>query len=296
MDRPKLQDSYCTQTTMRPWRLFGLAVILTVPYVPTQAQTIQFKRVSQETIEARLKVYLGDDKQREQTLRKLFAEAGCDEQHLTEQPVKSSKLPNLICTLPGSSDKVFILGAHYDHVFAGDGVVDNWSGASLLPSLYEGMKVVTRKHTFIFIAFTAEEQGEIGSHFYATHMKKTEIAATDAMINMDTLGLAPTQVWASHSDRGLVGVLSYVAKQMNMPLSGANVDDIGSTDSVQFSKRKIRSITIHSLTQENWNQNILHTSKDRMSAIRLDDYYQTYRLIAAYLAFLDGIPTSQPAK
>jgi hypothetical protein len=116
------------------------------------------------------------------------------------------------------------------------------------------------------------------------------------MINMDTLGLAPTQVWVSHSDRGLVGALCYVAKQMNMPLSGANVDDIGSTDSVQFSERRIRSITIHSLTQENWNQNILHTSKDRISAIRLDDYYRTYRLIAAYLAFLDGIPTSQPAK
>jgi Peptidase family M28 len=282
---------------MNKWRSGACAFVWTLfcPLGPG-AQTVQFKQVSQESIEARLKKYKGDDKRREETLKTLFAEVGCNEQHLEEQAVKGSKLPNLICTLPGTSDKTFIVGAHYDHVSEGEGVVDNWSGASLLPSLYEGMKVVPRKHTFIFIGFTAEEQGEVGSHFYAEHMTKTEVAATDAMINMDTLGLAPTEVWVSRADKGLVGVLSYVAKQMNIPLSGANVDSIGSTDSVQFADRKIRSITIHSLTQENWNEHILHTSKDKFSAIRMDDYYQTYRLIAAYLAFLDGIPTSVEGK
>jgi len=71
------------------------------------------------------------------------------------------------------------------------------------------------------------------------------------------------------------------------------VEQVGSTDSEQFSARKIPSITIHSLTQETWNAHILHTSKDKISAVRLDDYYQTYRLLAAYVAFLDqavGIP------
>ena len=66
------------------------------------------------------------------------------------------------------------------------------------------------------------------------------------------------------------------------------MEQIGSTDSEQFAARKIPSITIHSLTQETWNARILHTSKDRISAVRLDDYYQTYDLLAAYLAFLDG--------
>ncbi|PYX03200.1 MAG: Zn-dependent exopeptidase M28, partial [Acidobacteria bacterium] len=37
-----------------------------------------------------------------------------------------SKLPNVICVLPGSSDKVIIVGAHFDRVSEGDGVVDNW--------------------------------------------------------------------------------------------------------------------------------------------------------------------------
>lgn len=97
-------------------------------------ETLRFNPVSRAVVETRLGRYSGDDSQREATLRQLFVEAGCDDQHLSEQPVKGSKLPNVICVQPGSSDKVIIAGAHFDHVSAGDGVVDNWSGASLLPS------------------------------------------------------------------------------------------------------------------------------------------------------------------
>ncbi len=60
----------------------------------------------------------------------------------------------MICVLPGNSEKVIIVGAHFDHVSDGSGVVDNWSGASLLPSLYQALKDHPRKHTFIFIGFT----------------------------------------------------------------------------------------------------------------------------------------------
>jgi len=108
-------------------------------------------------------------------------------------------------------------------------------------------------------------------------------------VNMDTLGLAPTEVWSSHSDKRLNGALGYVARQLHAPISGVNVEQVGSSDSEQFAARKIPSITIHSLTQKTWNAHNIHSSKDRFSVIRLDDYYQTYRLLAAYLAFLDEV-------
>jgi Iap family predicted aminopeptidase len=120
-------------------------------------------------------------------------------------------------------------------------------------------------------------------------MTKDEVAATVAMVNMDTLGLAPTEIWATHSDKWLKAALGLVAEQLNVPLMGVNVEQVGSTDSEQFAERKIPSITIHSLTQQTWDAHILHTSKDKLSAMRLDDYYQTYGLLAAYLVFLDQI-------
>ena len=71
------------------------------------------------------------------------------------------------------------------------------------------------------------------------------------------------------------------------------MDKVGTTDSEQFAARNIPSITIHSLTQATWNADILHTSKDKFSAIRLD-YYRSYCLIAAYIAFLDVVPRNPP--
>src|SRR5258708_362992 len=163
--------------------------------------------------------------------------AGCDDQHLSEQQVKASKLPNVICLLPGTSDKLIIVGAHFDRVSEGDGVVDDWSGASLLPSLYDAVKNEPRKHTYIFIGFTDQMQGEVGSHYYARQMTKEQVAATDAMVNMDSLGLAPAEVWASNSDKLLTGALANVATQLKMSVSNVNWGRLGSTDSDQFAQR-----------------------------------------------------------
>ncbi len=42
---------------------------------------------------------------------------------------------------------------------------------------------------------------------------------------------------------------------------------------------------LHSVTQDRFG--ILHSSLDDLAAVRLNDYYDTYRLLAAYLAYLD---------
>ena len=62
---------------------------------------------------------------------------------------------------------------------------------------------------------------------------------------MDTLGLTLPEAWDSHSDKQLTGALIFIAKTLKAPVTGVDVDWIGSTDSVQFSERKIPSITIH---------------------------------------------------
>jgi hypothetical protein len=66
---------------------------------------IRYDPVSQQVIESRLQKYVGNDKQREDTLRQMFSQAGCDDQHLSQQPVKGSKLSNLICVLPRSTNQ-----------------------------------------------------------------------------------------------------------------------------------------------------------------------------------------------
>lgn len=250
------------------------------------AETIRVRLVEREAVEARLREYAGTNLERGARLARMFRDAGCAE-HLSEQRVKHSKPPNVICVLPGTGDRVILIGAHFDRVSRSAGVADNWSGASLLPSLYEAVKIEPRQHGYVFIGFTDEEMGLVGSRFYARKMTPEQVAATDAMVNLDTLGLAPTEVWNHRSDPKLTMSLLALANHLDLPLSGVNFERVGSTDSESFAARKIPRITIHSLTQKSEDAGILHSSKDKLSAMNLDHYYDTYHLLALYLAFLD---------
>jgi acetylornithine deacetylase/succinyl-diaminopimelate desuccinylase-like protein len=251
------------------------------------AQTLTFTPIVRPTVEERLKQYAGDNSAREATLKKLFENAGCTSDHLTEQPVKRSKNPNVICTLPGTDPAAgqVIIGAHFDRVKVGDGVMDNWSGASLLPSLFEALRDTKPRHTYVFIGFTDEEEGLVGSSFYVKQLSKEQKQTIHAMINMDTLGLSFSRIWATKGDSNLARLFLSLANSLHSQAGVMNVDKIGSADSESFREAGIPSLTIHSVTTETWP--ILHTGRDKIDQIHLDDYYQTYSLIVAYLAFLD---------
>lgn len=248
-------------------------------------QTLQFTPVSREVIEQRMRRVAKKNAERAVILKAMFEEAGCTGGRLSEQHVRTSNPPNIICVLPGSGDSVMVVGAHFDHTAKGDGAVDNWSGASLLPSLFQSLSVSPRQHTFVFIGFTDEEKGLVGSKYYVKQLSKEETAKLKAMINLDTLGLSGTKVWLSHSNQALANALLRVAHALQLPLDAVNVERVGSSDAQSFAN-KVPVITIHSLTQETLP--ILHSDRDTLDKLRLNDYYNTYRVLVAYLAYLDG--------
>jgi len=273
---------------------FGVMVFVFAWNATPAAAQIHFQLLKQEVIESRVRSYKGSDFDREAELKKLFAESGCKPEQLSEQAVKSKQPPNVMCTLPGATDDVILVGAHFDHVDAGDGVVDNWSSASLLPSLLFSVRQEPRQHTFVFVGFMGEEQQLVGSGYYADHLSKEQREHIKAMVNMDTLGLGPTEVWVTHADDVLVRYLNGTAKALQLPLSAVNVDEVGTTDSESFARYKIPRITIHTLTQGTLT--ILHSPRDRLDKIKMADYYDSYRLIAAYLAALDKFLGEKPAQ
>ncbi len=187
--------------------------------------------------------------------------------------------------LPGQGESRIIVGGHFDFVDRGQGVVDNWSGCSLLPSLYQSLKTSSRRHTFVFIGFTDEEKGLVGSQFYVHQMSKDDLGKVSAMVNMDSLGTSPTKVDLTRGDKRLADAFASVAGSTHLPWSVMNVGQAGKSDGDSFQDRHVSTITIHSMTNETFP--ILHTARDQMSEIHQADYYDTYRLMAAYLAYLD---------
>ena len=178
------------------------------------------------------------------------------------------------------------MGAHYDKVDNGHGVVDNWSGASLLPSFFQGLQAKPRRTTFVFIGFASEENGLVGSKFYVSRLTKDQREAIRAMVNIDSLGLSDTKVWLSYADKKLASAAFKVAHSLNLPLAVVNVEKVGLSDAGPFREKKIPCIDFHSVTQETLP--ILHSPRDTLSAIRLPEYQNSYALLMAYLAYLDA--------
>jgi Zn-dependent M28 family amino/carboxypeptidase len=191
----------------------------------------------------------------------------------------------VICTLPGETDSEIVVGGHLNSIEAGMGAVDDWSGAVMLPSLYQSLNSLPRRHRFIFVGFAAEERGLLGSHEFAAKLKREEIRRIHAMINLECLGLGPPEVWVSRANKRLLEAYAMVASVLHVEPRGMNVERVGDDDSHSFLRFGIPVLTIHSLTQATLR--ILHHPADNLSAIRPDDYYTAYHMAAAYLAFLD---------
>jgi aminopeptidase YwaD len=113
---------------------------------------------------------------------------------------------NVVGILPGSDptlkNEAIVIGAHYDHLGLGGqgslaaregqvhhGADDNASGVAGLIELARMLSSQSPKprRTVVFIAFSGEEEGLIGSSYYVNH-PILSLANTVAMINMDMIG------------------------------------------------------------------------------------------------------------
>jgi Zn-dependent M28 family amino/carboxypeptidase len=240
-----------------------------------------------DAIQSRFSRLHSKNDERALELRRLFMEAGCESKNYSEDRILSSKLPNLICVLAGSSKQTVVVSAHFDNRGPGEGAIDNWSGASLLPSLFESLSGSPHRLTFEFIAFTDEEKGLIGSRDFAGHLSKEDRAEILLNVNIDCVGLAgPIRAWSGRSDDFLLTAAAVVADQIKV---GIGADALGKrydSDAAVFIAWKIPAIDVHSLTRDTLP--LLHSKRDVRAALDAKSYYDHYRFLAAYLAYLDA--------
>ena len=256
----------------------GLLIFLCPRAVRAQLKLVL---LPETTLRERLEVGQVNGKQRQQAVYDLFTRAGCA---VTEQAI-TKKVSNVICTLTGESTSTITVGAHYDFIDLGAGIVDDWSGTAMLASLFETLKKAPRKHTFRFVAFAQEEKGLVGSTSYVKHLANEERSNLRAFVNLECLGLSEPKVWASRSDAKLMDLLSVIAAAIKGDLQGVNIEKVGDDDTHPFHDIRIPVLSLHSLTGETFGT--LHSKHDQLAAIHMDYYMDAYRLAAFYLAYLD---------
>ncbi len=160
---------------------------------------------------------------------------GLDASITVKSKIKKSTSYNFIATLPGSETPAehVIYSAHWDHLGTdpnrkGDniynGAHDNASGTAGLIEVAEAFTSLAKKpsRSITFLAVTAEEQGLLGSKFYAAH-PVIPANQTVANINMDSLNLL-----GKVTDINVVGIgkssldntLATAAKAQNRTVAG----------------------------------------------------------------------------
>lgn len=268
-------------------RRLSAAILALLCFLPAAlAQKVSYVPLQQSTVLARLRDLKRDNQVREAELKQLFTAAGCTGERLEEQPVARSKAPNVICVLPGKTESTIVVGAHFDHVERGMGAIDNWTGASLLASLYQTLQEKPREHTFVFIGFTNEEERLKGSRAYVQQLSPQEKAKIFAMVNFDSLGLGPTEAWGNVAAPGLLQLYVQAAKALKTPPRVLTIPE-SDADSDSFSRAGIAAITLHAIRSME-QMKLLHSYGDQLSAIDPAAYYDNYRFAALYLLLLDG--------
>jgi hypothetical protein len=252
-------------------RATALAGLFIVVSGASPAQRVHFVAEGKDDILQRVNTVPASDEERAAQIKKWFSEAGCVDRFLREQPVEGSATPNVVCELPGRGDETVIVTSPYDLR-----TVDTWSGASLLPALYQCLRSKRRHHRFTFVAFA-----DRGAASFAEQLSATELRHTSAVVHLGVLGLSPTKIWTSHSDKDLVHDLMVMAYALKLPASQVDLENGGSENSNFFAERQVPQITIHSLTRANLDNGA--------TPFQAGSYYDTYRLLCGYLAYLDTI-------
>jgi Zn-dependent M28 family amino/carboxypeptidase len=178
--------------------------------------------------------------------------------------IRNLETNNIIGKLAGSDpllkNQHIIFSAHYDHFGIGrpingdsiyNGALDNASGTSLMINLAEAFSLLKEKpaRSLLFAAVAAEEQGLLGSNYYATH-PTVPLKMIAANINTDVINIVgrTTDISFQGSDRSSIGNdLQEVAKVMGLTVKGDAAPEQGGfyrSDPFSFAKVGVPAVSM----------------------------------------------------
>jgi hypothetical protein len=182
-------------------------------------------------------------------------------QSIPDAPDADGKRPelgrNVGCWLEGRDSKLkdecIILGVHYDHLGAGDGVVfhgadDNASGVAMMLEVARRFSTANERprRSVMFVGFDLEEQMLWGSRWFAAHpprpLDKVKLFITADMIgrSLGDLPLPAVFVLGSEHAPRLKTALDHIGRPEGLEVARLGTDLIGTrSDYGPFRDRKV---------------------------------------------------------
>jgi hypothetical protein len=197
--------------------------------------------------------------------------------------IQKRHVHNVVGFWPGETEQYIILGAHYDHLGLGfehslapslagtvhPGADDNASGTAGVIELARAIRHSGKhKRGFLFLCFAGEEEGLLGSAYFANHPLEP-LGEASAMINMDMIGrLRNNKVYVGGIDSGSTfkPIVEKAAKDYGLDddLTGSGVD--GSSDHTSFLVKGVPTLFFFSGLHSDY-----HKPSDTWDKINADD-------------------------
>jgi len=226
-------------------------------------------------------------------------------QQVWQEPVaalgNTVTLRNVIGILPGSDPRrageSLVVGAHYDHLGRGEygaaagnrgvlhpGADDNASGVAVLLELARALAGRPLPYSIMFVAFTGEEAGRLGSKYFVQHAGSYPVEKMIAMVNLDTvgrLGEQPLLALGSGSAAEWGPILQGAVRDAGVSMTPVAVD-IGSSDQTSFIEAGVPAIQLFSGAHPDYHGP--GDTPDRIDAAGLVKTARVLREIVARLA------------
>ncbi len=176
---------------------------------------------------------------------------------------RTTALKNVIGLLPGSDPRFagesLVIGAHYDHFGRGayadhaedrgklhPGADDNASGVAVMLELARTLAKQPQPRSLVFVAFTGEETGRLGSRYYVQHAGAYPAAHVMAMLNLDTVGRLgdnPVTVFGTGSAEEWVHIFRGAGSVAGVAVKPV-ADDFGSSDQSSFVEAGVPAVQL----------------------------------------------------
>ncbi len=170
----------------------------------------------------------------------------------------TAHVKNVMAVLPGAgphADEFVVVGAHYDHLGLGTlghmfgpagsiyhGADDNASGtATVLELASRFAHALPPARSIIFICFTAEEEGLIGSDYFVKH-SPVPLEKMVAMVNLDMVGRIRDQalyIGGQGTAADFDAVLGHADMDSPLRLKSIGRGGLGPSDHMSFARRHV---------------------------------------------------------
>ena len=200
---------------------------------------------------------------------------------------------NVIGVLPGAdpalAGEALVIGAHYDHLGREGtdvypGADDNASGTALVLGLARAFAASPPPRTLVFVLFSGEEMGLLGSDYHVRHPSAVPLERMVAMVNFDMVGRLEGRhllVGGVDTGSGFRALVEAAAKEAGLDVD-VRAAGTGPSDHTRFHGAGVPVLFFHSGSHADYHRP--SDTADRIDAAGMERIAHLGRLLVTRIA------------